>query len=304
MSDYYPARKSQIQLIRKTRLYTLSKDGEAVLYKDEDQTVDKKRLKEDNFPPLYIHKSDRDALVKELQTIFNYNLARAVATKGLARIKSALCQIVEESLHRPSDAGFESLPETIELLFSGYSENRKLLDSLVSMSAKSPVIVEHTVNVLALAMQYCFYNDFSEADTKKLGVCAIVHDVGCTQIDSMIIETDERLTDEQYEIYKAHPMLGYKIIRRNTGFDGSIAKTVLNHHEKLDGSGYPKGLTVLTDEAQLIGLIDSYEPLTYRGKTFRDPSRPFDTLQLLKNDVIKGRYDKSLFIHFCSSLTR
>ncbi len=94
------------------------------------------------------------------------------------------------------------------------------------------------------------------------------------------------------------------MILQSTDFDMAIPKVSLEHHERIDGSGYPAGLTRLASYSQLIGLIDSYEALTYRGKIFRKAKKPFDALNLIKEEVLQGKFSKELFKKFTSCLVK
>jgi len=94
-------------------------------------------------------------------------------------------------------------------------------------------------------------------------------------------------------------------IKDSACFTPEIAVVALEHHEKLDGSGYPKGNTEISEDAQLIGLISSYKPLAYRGTSrHEEPQKPYNSLQILKNEVMAGKYSRQMFISFCSCLTR
>ena len=219
-------------------------------------------------------------------------------------MKTILCDIVEEALTNPSNSSLDSLPETLEILFRGYSEDRALLDNLTRISNHSPMIVNHTVNILSITMQYCFFHNLSESYTKRLGICALLHDIGSMEIEQDIIEADYRLTDKEFQRFKTHTARGYRIIRSKTNFDMDVALVALEHHEKLDGTGYPKGKTKISEASQLIGLIDSYEPLTYKKTKFRQPQKPFNSLQILKKEVMEGKYNKKMFINLCSALVR
>jgi len=137
---------------------------------------------------------------------------------------------------------------------------------------------------------------------RETAMAALIHDVGCSQIDKTIIETSKRLTDKQFKIYTTHPEMGHDMIIQSTDFDMAIPKVALEHHERIDGSGYPNGLTRLASYSQLIGLIDSYESLTYRGKAFRKVKKPFATLSLIKEEVMRGKFSKELFKRFTSCL--
>ncbi|MBF0303060.1 MAG: HD domain-containing protein [Desulfamplus sp.] len=302
--EYIPVKKSQVNLLKKTPLYYFSKDGEPLLYKKDGITLDVERIQLKNYPELFIHKSYKQEASKELYKTLNISLARAISAKGLATIKALLCEVVEEALNDSLGTSFDMLPETLEILFQGYSENKSLLESLTLISSSSSLLTNHTVNVLALTMHYCIWNKFSDAEIKILGICAILHDIGLTKIERAIVETDEQLTDIQFEQFKTHTLKGYKIINNLFNFEKEIALVALEHHEKLDGSGYPKGMTDISDAAHLIGLIDSYEYMAYRDKKFRRAQKPFGAMQILKKDVMAGKYNKKMFVELCSCLTR
>ena len=97
---------------------------------------------------------------------------------------------------------------------------------------------------------------------ERIRSAATIHDIGKIAIPAEILSKPAALTDSEYGIIKAHPQIGFDII---SGIDGieSIALTVLQHHERLDGSGYPNGLT--DDEmlfaARIIAVADVVEAM-------------------------------------------
>ncbi|MCP3941378.1 MAG: HD domain-containing protein [Desulfobacteraceae bacterium] len=125
-----------------------------------------------------------------------------------------------------------------------------------------------------------------KSDIEKMGICAILHDIGLTEVPQEILQLEDELMDNQFKQFKTHCLRGEKLIREGSDFGDDVALVVLEHHEKLDGSGYPSGKTKICEEANLIGMIDSYEYLTYREKNFRRAQKPFGSLQILKKDVM------------------
>ena len=81
-----------------------------------------------------------------------------------------------------------------------------------------------------------------------------------------------------------------------------MAQGAREHHEKLDGSGYPKGLRKISFNGRLIGIVDCYEALTNEDRPYRRAMDPLETLNLLKRDVEAGKFDRGLFEKFCYSL--
>ena len=116
------------------------------------------------------------------------------------------------------------------------------------------------------------------------------------------MDSDRRLTDEEYEVYTTHTSKGCDLLFKQTSFDPLVSTVAQEHHERIDGSGYPYGRTNISYESQLIGLIDCYEPLTYRDKTYRKIKEPFDSLKIIKEEVLQGKFQKDLFKKLCSCL--
>ncbi|MDA3791080.1 MAG: HD domain-containing protein [Desulfobacula sp.] len=302
MTEYISVKPSQVHLFTSTPFYFQSKDGDFVLYKKSGDSLDHERTSQTRHPQLFILEKDKDQAVKELTTALNKNLARDIASGGFVQVKDTLCQIVHESLVPKQEKAMEALPETIEILLGGFNKDHGIMGYLTQIASNSSRIVEHTVNVTALTFQYCFYHKISQAETSRLGLCAMLHDVGSSKIEKQLIETNKRLTDKEFKTFTTHTIEGYDMVIDNTDFDTSIATVALEHHERLDGSGYPNGVKDMSMDSQLIGMIDSYEPLTYRNKIFRKAKKPFGSLQIIKKDVMEAKFSKDLFKNFASCL--
>ncbi len=303
ISDFIPIKKSHITFYNnKFPLYYLSKDGEPVLFKEPGKKLTKDIFDGNQHSNFFIRKKDEAFVVKTLMSVLNMKLAKTISSKGIIATKQAICQILKEALEGPFEISLQALPETIEILFFNGKKTPAFFEALTSVNNNSPTIIEHSVNVLAITAQYCFFKKYSDDEMIKFGLCALLHDAGTAHIDRKIIETNETLTEEEFEELKTHTKRGYKELKSSPGLDNAIAMVALQHHELLDGSGYPDGSKNFSFESQVVGLIDSYEPLKYRDKSFRKALQPYDALQIIKKDVVQGRYNKEVFIDLCSCL--
>lgn len=302
-TDLIRVRKSHITVYKDFPLYYISDSGEPVLFRKAEMKLLTEKLQANPLQELYIRKEDEKTVVKVLMSLLNVRLAKAVASKGIKAVRQSIGQIVEEVLENPEHS-LPALPETMEILFFNAKKTPELLDALVSMNNTSPKIIDHIVNVLALTGQYCFFQEMSEDAVKKFGLCALLHDVGLSQIETKIIEKDQKLTQGEFDLYKTHPDKGYSFIISHPVFDKAIARAAREHHERLDGSGYPNRIHDISFEGQVIGLIDSYEALKYREKTFRKGLKPYDALQIIKRDVVQGKYNKQVFVDLCKCLIK
>ena len=301
---YLVVRPSQVQFFKTVPFYYQSKEGEFLLYKKTGEVLARERADENRYPALFIREKDREKALKELTRGLNTEFAAQLAQGGLVEIKTALGNIVQEALTPDQEAAMLALPETLDILFSNMDRDHTTMEYLTKIASTSDMIVEHTVNVTALTLQYCFFMGISEKETATLALCALLHDVGTARLDKDLIESKKRLSPKEFETYKTHTETGHDMIILNTDFDVAVANVALEHHERLDKSGYPNGTNILCKESQLIGMIDCYEALTYQSKPFRKAKTPFNTLHLIKDEVIAGKFSKELFKNFTSCLTR
>ena len=300
--NYIAVRNSQINYYKNVGLFYIE-GGSFILYKPPGKLMADMRLHEERHPrTLYIHQSDRMTAIKELQNGFNRSIAQSIKTGNAVSVKSALCSLVEETLAEPRSGTLQVLPETVEILVSGYSKNPEILKTFASISFKDYSTVIHSVNVMALTLGFCFHSKLSLHETKRLGLSALLHDVGKTEIPDNILKAPRKLTDEEFETMKRHPKIGEYIIKIKSEIDSSIALGALEHHEKLDGSGYPKGIRHISFVGQLLGIVDCYEALTNEERPYRRAKSPLDTLKLIKTDVEAGKFDRKIFEKFCYSL--
>jgi HD-GYP domain-containing protein (c-di-GMP phosphodiesterase class II) len=300
--NYIAIRNSQINYYKDVGLYYIQ-GGTFVLYKPPGKLMTELRLNEKMHPTqLYIHQNDRITAIRELQKGFNRHIAQSIKNGNAKEVKSTLCSLVEETLAEPRSGTLKALPETVDILVSGYARSPQILKTFASISFKDYTTVIHSVNVMALTLGFCFYSKLSLHETKRLGLSALMHDVGKTEIPDSILKAPRKLTAAEFKIMQRHPKVGEFIIKFKSGIDSGIARGALEHHEKLDGRGYPRGIKHISFVGQLLGIIDCYEALTNEERPYRRAKSPLDTLKLIKRDVEAGQFNRKIFEKFCYSL--
>ncbi len=300
--SYIAVRSSQIRYYRRVPLFYESAPGVFQLYKPAGAGISEVRLDEGMHPKLYIQENDREKAALEVHRGFNQDIARDIREGDVAGVKETLCRLVEETLSEPRAGTVQALPETMSILVSGYSRQPAILRTLATISNKDYSTVIHSVNVMALTLSFCFFSRMSLPETRRLGLCALLHDVGKTEIPAEILQAPRRLTAEEFAVMKAHPVIGERIIRQFCRLNGEIVQGALEHHEKLDGSGYPRGIRRVSFAGQLIGIIDCYEALTNEERPYRRAQDPLETLRIIKEDVERGKFSRRIFEKFCYSL--
>lgn len=141
----------------------------------------------------------------------------------------------------------------------------------------------HPVNVALYSALLAIRMELSELDIKNIAVGSLLHDIGKIQIPQNIIE-EKNSSEKNLLIYKSHTILGYKILKNKLNFSTAIARIALEHHETMDGSGWPYGIsnTMISDYAQHVAVCNYFDTCTSSTITERNPSFSAVLKQLLK----------------------
>lgn len=164
----------------------------------------------------------------------------------------------------------------------------------------------HSENVANLVCRICEYFHFNPKFTIYCTICAYLHDIGKLFIPSEILNKPDRLTDEEFEIMKTHTTKGYEMCMKDLKLR-PYAIGALDHHEALNGSGYPNGITKIPMEAQIIRVADEYDAIVTKrqytthvniSETLRDlikdaqPDPKFVALDHLSQNSKVGKINK------------
>jgi putative nucleotidyltransferase with HDIG domain len=121
----------------------------------------------------------------------------------------------------------------------------------------------HSLNVGILSAMLAGEIGISRNRLEDLALCALMHDIGKIGIPDEIINKEGILSNEEYEVIKRHPKLGYDLLKDMTFLDSS-SKILLQHHERIDGKGYPYGLEAheIDKLAKILAVADAYDAMT------------------------------------------
>jgi len=302
LDGFVPARHSQIALYKKTALYYKNSEGTYLLYKPAGDPLPEEHHQKERHPTLYIQEDDRVSAIKELQGTFTDHLKDIVMNDDPRDIKDTLVDMVNETLQEPRAGVLGALSNTVDIVVAGFSNNPEVMKTLAFLSDSDYTTAMHAVNVMALTIGYCDFAEISKEESSRIALMALLHDLGKTEIPPEILKSTGRLTPEEFMIMKSHPQLGADMIIADPELPAGIELGALEHHEKLDGTGYPNRITDISFPGRLIGIIDCYEALTGDERPYRRAKPPLPTLEMLKGDVVSGKLDQKIFTIFCRSL--
>ena len=140
---------------------------------------------------------------------------------------------------------------------------------------------KHCENVASLTCRICEYLHCNKGFTEYCTICAYLHDIGKLYIPPAILQKPDKLTQEEYEIMKTHTTIGYDICMKDLKLRPYAAGT-LYHHEALNGTGYPQGLTKkqIPYEAQIIAVADEYDAIVSK-RQYKTHIGISDTLKII-----------------------
>jgi HD-GYP domain-containing protein (c-di-GMP phosphodiesterase class II) len=300
---YIPARTTQLNYYKDVPLHVQGKGHKFVLYKPPGMTLHDMRVSEGLHPKkLYIKQTDKIAGIQEVQKVFNQQLKENIQSNNPEKIRDTVVSIMEETLTEPRSGSLEGVSDTVNILVDEYTQEHDVIKNLVDVSATDYTTALHSINVMALVLGYAVYADYSLSQQKIMGLSALLHDVGKTKINTDLLTAPKRLTDEEFMEIQRHTTTGFNILSNCKFESREIKLAALQHHEKLDGSGYPNQLRQISEVSQIIGFIDCYEAITSDDRPYRNSLDPLKALMLIKKDVVAGKFDTKIFEKFAYSL--
>ena len=305
-TDMVVAKKTQLVYYTNVPLFLRNERDSYVLYKPVGMSIgfgigDERILPND----LYIRRSDRVEGLQEAQVGFNVELKTALDRKDPKLVKKVLRTLMEESFSQSQNSEIlEGIGETMDIILDEFVNDSEVMSQLVSVSDKDHTTVTHSVNMVPFSLCYGSYIGMSRKELKEIGLSALLHDVGKTDVATKILKADRKLTEEEFSDMRKHPLIGYTALNRCHFEYRGVAVVALQHHEKLDGSGYPDGATrfQISDLSKIICVIDCYEALTNDDRPYRNSIEGLEALKTIKRDVLDGKYDNDVFCNFVSSL--
>jgi HD-GYP domain-containing protein (c-di-GMP phosphodiesterase class II) len=157
---------------------------------------------------------------------------------------------------------------------------------LVRLAEKDDYTEAHTRAVSLLAVQIGERLGLSPLRLRTLALGALLHDMGKLSVPDEILQKPGPLTDEEFDVIRKHPVWGDELLAELGGFAPGVHKLVLNHHERLDGKGYPNRLTAdeLDIETRILTVCDVYDALVSK-RVYRDAWSQERALGLLHEET-------------------
>ena len=148
-------------------------------------------------------------------------------------------------------------------LMDAISKNDAVALDINALKTSDEYTFKHSVDVATIAMISAKSMGLSQNQIYEIGVAGLLHDIGKTKVPEEILNKPGRLDESEFAIMKNHSLYSYRMIEDSEDLSSQIKLAVLQHHEKIDGSGYPLGVKFdqISDYAKILTIADIYDAL-------------------------------------------
>lgn len=148
-------------------------------------------------------------------------------------------------------------------LMSAIENNDAVAIDIGALKTSDEYTFKHSVDVATIAMVLAKQQGFSKKQIYEIGVAGLLHDIGKTKVPLEILNKPGKLDDQEFAIMKQHSVFGYKMIKDRSEYNNAISIGILQHHEKINGKGYPMGVAneQITKYAKILSVADIYDAL-------------------------------------------
>lgn len=184
----------------------------------------------------------------------------------------------------------EILAQTNKLFASKTS--LEMFGMIHTMRSIDDSVYAHSVNVALIAHAIGRWLKMSKEDLDQLTLAALLHDIGKMDIPEEVLNKQGALTDEEFQMIRNHPSAGNKMLRK-IGARSIFCNVALQHHERFDGSGYPKGLDgdEIDDYAAIVAIADVYDAMT-ASRSYRAPKCAFQVIAAFEDEGFQKYHTK------------
>lgn len=191
--------------------------------------------------------------------------------------------------------------DLVEEISNSVLRNPGALISLARLKTADDYSYMHSVAVCALMIALARQIHLDEESTRSAGMAGLLHDLGKAAIPLDVLNKPGKLTDEEFDIVRSHPVDGYNMLKQGGTVDDAVLDACLHHHEKIDGSGYPDRLPgeQISLIAKMAAICDVYDAIT-SNRPYKSGWDPAESLRRMAQWT--GHFDTRLFHAFVKSI--
>jgi len=238
-----------------------------------------KRLEQLGIHRLYIE--DHRAEDVEIQEI----LSETTRNEALKTIRSNYQEFMNDArqgrLRNSPHLGRE-FRRVLDMILDELKDHEQAMIMLNTMQVTDHYLFQHSLNVCLYAIMLGNSLGYSQEQLGILGLGAMLHDIGKTLVPEKILLKPGSLTDEEMKIMRKHTEDGFRMLKDIPNISLIVAHCALQHHERLDGSGYPRGIQGddIHDYGKLLAIVDTFDAMTTH-RIYKTAALPHQAVEVL-----------------------
>ncbi|MET0066973.1 MAG: HD-GYP domain-containing protein [Candidatus Thiodiazotropha sp.] len=244
--------------------------------------------------PLWVEKRKRIKVLKARRSKLNQSAGKyEKSVESTRKLMKVLFSDPEQAVHMAD--------EVIGDMVNNLTKDTDVTMQLVNLKTKSESSYYHSLNVTALSLVLGRKLGLSPEQLHVLGIGALFHDLGHQQIPGRILFKKSPLTPPEVKVYQRHAQLGVEMARKIGALPEAAIVIIGQHHERLDGSGYPKGLKQQVGMlSRIVAIVDHYDELCNHVNPELSMS-PYEAVSRMYSMELK-QFDKDILTTFIANL--
>jgi len=215
--------------------------------------------------------------------------ARSLYQEGVKRV-----QRLYDKVRQDETFSLEENREFVNRVINFMARDGDELLLFVHEISREGFLYVHANNVLIFALKVGIELRYDQKQLLELGLTAFLHDIGVAKVPEEIMNKPEKLTQKEFELIKQHPVYAINFLKKTQNLEPIILQAISQEHERIDGSGYPEGISgeAIVRYGKILGVVDVYEALTH-SRPHREPHPPDEAIRIIAYSM-KDHFEASI----------
>ncbi|GEL77871.1 HD-GYP domain-containing protein [Tenuibacillus multivorans] len=180
------------------------------------------------------------------------------------------------------ERSIDDIKDTVHEIANTINHHDEILSIMSDIFMFDDYLYNHSINVTVYTLVLAKELQFSDKEIEEIGIGAMLHDIGKIKVPKSIINKPDQLSDIEFDVVKEHTTYGYEMLKKFSNIPSIVAFCAYQHHERLDGSGYPLGLKEanIHEYAKIMAVSDVFDAVT-SNRVYRNAFLPHEGLEIL-----------------------
>lgn len=209
---------------------------------------------------------------------------------------------VMQDIQKGKSVEISQVSNIVEQMIDSVFRNQDALINMLRIRNKDEYTFMHSVNVSVIMINFCKALDMPKDVIREFGIGAMLHDVGKARIPTRIIAKQGKLDEKEYRLIKKHVQYSKIILENTSNIPASALEIAEQHHERMDGSGYPKGISgdQISKAGRMAAIVDVYDAMTAQ-RSYSKGIEPHFAIKTLF-ELSKSKFDEELAHQFIRTM--